>query len=98
MSFLQEKLVAEKDLDLQRWRVERDELVAALEIQLSSLISSNVQKDKEMEELKKMVLKSSGKVCIVLLLLHKSFSSAVLNLPIMGAQIRLKMMMMVLAR
>ncbi|XP_029141272.1 kinesin-like protein KIF20B [Protobothrops mucrosquamatus] len=56
-----EKLVAEKDHDLQRWRVERDELVAALEIQLSSLISSNVQKDKEMEELKKMILKSSGK-------------------------------------
>ncbi|XP_039191907.1 kinesin-like protein KIF20B isoform X2 [Crotalus tigris] len=56
-----EKLVAEKDHDLQRWRVERDKLVAALEIQLSSLISSNVQKDKEMEELKKMILKSSGK-------------------------------------
>ncbi|KAK9400693.1 kinesin-like KIF20B [Crotalus adamanteus] len=56
-----EKLVAEKDHDLQRWRVERDKLVAALEIQLSSLISSNVQKDKEIEELKKMILKSSGK-------------------------------------
>ncbi|KAL7990461.1 hypothetical protein Chor_013891, partial [Crotalus horridus] len=85
-----EKLVVEKDHDLQRWRVERDKLVAALEIQLSSLISSNVQKDKEMEELKKMILKSSGKVCIVLLLLHKSFSSTILNLPIMRAQIWLK--------
>uniref|UniRef100_A0A670ZJJ5 Kinesin family member 20B n=1 Tax=Pseudonaja textilis TaxID=8673 RepID=A0A670ZJJ5_PSETE len=59
-----EKRAAEKDNELQRWRVERDQLVAALEVQLSSLISSNVQKDKEMEELKKMVPQSSGKVCI----------------------------------
>uniref|UniRef100_A0A670ZJI8 Kinesin family member 20B n=1 Tax=Pseudonaja textilis TaxID=8673 RepID=A0A670ZJI8_PSETE len=56
-----EKRAAEKDNELQRWRVERDQLVAALEVQLSSLISSNVQKDKEMEELKKMVPQSSGK-------------------------------------
>ncbi|XP_025027030.1 kinesin-like protein KIF20B [Python bivittatus] len=56
-----EKLVAEKDHDLQRWRVERDQLVSALEVQLSSLISSNAQKDKEIEELKKMLLKSSRK-------------------------------------
>ncbi|XP_034286265.1 kinesin-like protein KIF20B isoform X1 [Pantherophis guttatus] len=56
-----ENRVAEKDHDLQRWRVERDQLVAALEVQLSSLISSNVQKDKEMEELKKMIPQSSGK-------------------------------------
>ncbi|XP_063163496.1 kinesin-like protein KIF20B isoform X2 [Candoia aspera] len=56
-----EKLVAEKDHDLQRWRVERDQLVAALEVQLSSLIWTKAQKDKEIEELKKMVLKSSGK-------------------------------------
>uniref|UniRef100_A0A8D0G5Z9 Kinesin family member 20B n=1 Tax=Sphenodon punctatus TaxID=8508 RepID=A0A8D0G5Z9_SPHPU len=44
--------LAEKDNDLQKWRKERDELVAALEIQLSSLVSSNLQKDKEIEELK----------------------------------------------
>ncbi|ETE61171.1 Kinesin-like protein KIF20B [Ophiophagus hannah] len=81
-----EKHVAEKDNELQRWRVERDQLVAALEVQLSSLISSNMQKDKEMEELKKMVPQSSGKVCIVLLLLPKSFFSTILNLPTMGAQ------------
>ncbi|XP_032088243.1 kinesin-like protein KIF20B [Thamnophis elegans] len=56
-----EKQVAEKNHDLQRWRVERDQLVAALEVQLSSLISSNVQKDKEMEELKKTIPQSSGK-------------------------------------
>lgn len=87
---LQEKQVTEKDHDLQRWRVERDQLVAALEVQLSSLISSNVQKDKEMEELKKMIPQSSGKVCMVLLLLHKSFFSAILNLPTMGGQVWLK--------
>ncbi|XP_070608446.1 kinesin-like protein KIF20B isoform X2 [Erythrolamprus reginae] len=56
-----EKHVAEKEHDLQKWRGERDQLVTALEIQLSSLISSNVQKDKEMEELKKMIPQSSGK-------------------------------------
>ncbi|KAM6441663.1 kinesin-like protein KIF20B isoform 2-T2 [Liasis olivaceus] len=56
-----EKHVAEKDQDLQRWRVERDQLVSALEVQLSSLISSNAQKDKEIEELKKMLPKSSRK-------------------------------------
>ncbi|XP_061491445.1 kinesin-like protein KIF20B isoform X2 [Rhineura floridana] len=58
-----EKLVTEKDNDLQKWRTERDQLVAALEVQLSSLVSSNAQKDKEIEELKKCVLKTSGKDC-----------------------------------
>ncbi|KAH0623595.1 hypothetical protein JD844_006518 [Phrynosoma platyrhinos] len=56
-----ERLVAEKDNDLQKWRTERDQLVAALEVQLSTLVSSNAQKDKEIEELKKIVLKASGK-------------------------------------
>ncbi|XP_029466575.1 kinesin-like protein KIF20B [Rhinatrema bivittatum] len=42
----------EKDKDLQKWREERDQLVAALEIQLKSLLSSNVQKDKEIKELR----------------------------------------------
>ncbi|XP_054838918.1 kinesin-like protein KIF20B [Eublepharis macularius] len=53
-----EKLVAEKENDLQKWRAERDQLVAALEVQLSSLISSNAQKDAEIEELKKTALKA----------------------------------------
>ncbi|XP_077206442.1 kinesin-like protein KIF20B isoform X2 [Paroedura picta] len=53
-----QNLVAEKDSDLQKWRAERDQLVAALEVQLSSLISSNAQKDVEMEELKKAALKA----------------------------------------
>uniref|UniRef100_A0A8D0G4P1 Kinesin family member 20B n=1 Tax=Sphenodon punctatus TaxID=8508 RepID=A0A8D0G4P1_SPHPU len=54
--------LAEKDNDLQKWRKERDELVAALEIQLSSLVSSNLQKDKEIEELKCSTIKGLGKV------------------------------------
>ncbi|XP_060097286.1 kinesin-like protein KIF20B [Heteronotia binoei] len=53
-----ENLVAEKENDLQKWRAERDELVAALEVQLSSLISSNAQKDAKIEELKKEALKA----------------------------------------
>lgn len=55
--------MTEKDNDLQKWRAERDQLVAALEVQLSSLLSSNAQKDQEIKELKETVLKTSGKVC-----------------------------------
>ncbi|XP_044772482.1 kinesin-like protein KIF20B isoform X3 [Neomonachus schauinslandi] len=48
--------LAEKDENLQKWREERDQLVAALEIQLKELISSNIQKDNEIEQLKKITL------------------------------------------
>ncbi|XP_062070434.1 kinesin-like protein KIF20B isoform X2 [Lepus europaeus] len=44
----------EKNNDLQKWREERDQLVAALEIQLKTLISSNKQKDYEIEQLKEI--------------------------------------------
>ncbi|XP_073934892.1 kinesin-like protein KIF20B isoform X2 [Castor canadensis] len=47
--------LAEKNNDLQKWREERDQLVAALEIQLKALISSNKQKDNEIEQLKKIM-------------------------------------------
>ncbi|KAJ6653576.1 hypothetical protein lerEdw1_009074 [Lerista edwardsae] len=57
---LEEKLVTEKESDLQKWRAERDQLVAALEVQLSSLVSSNRQKDQEIEELK-TALNTCGK-------------------------------------
>ncbi|XP_067408920.1 kinesin-like protein KIF20B [Emydura macquarii macquarii] len=53
--------LTEKDNDLQKWRKERDQLVAALEVQLSTLVSSNIQKDKEIEELKHTTLKGSEK-------------------------------------
>uniref|UniRef100_A0A674K971 Kinesin family member 20B n=1 Tax=Terrapene triunguis TaxID=2587831 RepID=A0A674K971_9SAUR len=53
--------LAEKDNDLQKWRKERDQLVAALEVQLSTLVSSNIQKEKEIEELKHTTLTGSGK-------------------------------------
>uniref|UniRef100_A0A8C0J0P2 Kinesin family member 20B n=1 Tax=Chelonoidis abingdonii TaxID=106734 RepID=A0A8C0J0P2_CHEAB len=53
--------LAEKDNDLQKWRKERDQLVAALEVQLNTLVSSNIQKDKEIEELKHTTLTGSGK-------------------------------------
>ncbi|XP_054545928.1 kinesin-like protein KIF20B isoform X2 [Talpa occidentalis] len=49
----------EKDSNLQKWREERDQLVAALEIQLKTLISSNIQKDNEIEQLKKITLEDS---------------------------------------
>ncbi|DAA14971.1 kinesin-like protein KIF20B [Bos taurus] len=51
--------LAEKDGNLQQWREERDQLVAALEIQLKALISSNVQKDNEIEQLKKITSEAS---------------------------------------
>ncbi|ELW66694.1 Kinesin-like protein KIF20B [Tupaia chinensis] len=51
--------LVEKDRNLQKWREERDQLVAALEIQLKTLISNNQQKDNEIEELKKITAESS---------------------------------------
>ncbi|XP_036593181.1 kinesin-like protein KIF20B [Trichosurus vulpecula] len=45
--------LAKKDDDLQKWREERDQLVLALEVQLKALVSSNTQKDKEIEQLKR---------------------------------------------
>ncbi|KAM6182741.1 kinesin-like protein KIF20B [Erethizon dorsatum] len=51
--------LAEKNSHLQKWREERDQLVAALEIQLKALISSNIEKDNEIEELRKSTLKTS---------------------------------------
>ncbi|EHB02956.1 Kinesin-like protein KIF20B [Heterocephalus glaber] len=51
--------LAEKNSDLQKWREERDQLVAALEIQLKTLISSNIQKDNEIEQLKKSTSEDS---------------------------------------
>lgn len=52
----------EKDSDLRKWREERDKLVEALEVQLKTLASKTIQKDKEIAELKQSVLKDSGKV------------------------------------
>ncbi|XP_059958244.1 kinesin-like protein KIF20B isoform X7 [Mesoplodon densirostris] len=54
-----EAQLAEKDGNLQQWREERDQLVAALEIQLKALISSNIQKDNEIEQLKKITSETS---------------------------------------
>ncbi|NWV32068.1 KI20B protein, partial [Grantiella picta] len=53
--------LAEKDSSLQKWREERDALVEALEVQLKTLASSTIQKDKEIEELKQAVLMASEK-------------------------------------
>ncbi|XP_038600033.1 kinesin-like protein KIF20B isoform X1 [Tachyglossus aculeatus] len=52
--------LAEKETDLQKWREERDQLVAALEIQLKTLVSSNVEKDSEIEQLKKTISENLG--------------------------------------
>ncbi|KAJ7324164.1 hypothetical protein JRQ81_017184 [Phrynocephalus forsythii] len=62
-----EKRLLEKDNCLQKWRTERDQLVTALEAQLNSLISSNAQKDKQIQQLKKAVLKAPGKDCEIIL-------------------------------
>ncbi|XP_035423307.1 kinesin-like protein KIF20B [Cygnus atratus] len=53
--------LVEKDSNLQKWREERDKLVEALEVQLKTLASKTIQKDKEIAELKQSVLKDSGK-------------------------------------
>ncbi|NXC82753.1 KI20B protein, partial [Cercotrichas coryphoeus] len=51
--------LVEKDSNLQKWREERDELVEALEVQLKTLASSTIQKDKEIERLKQAALMAS---------------------------------------
>ncbi|XP_058698011.1 kinesin-like protein KIF20B [Poecile atricapillus] len=59
-----ERLAAQlvkKDSNLQKWRQERDELVEALEVQLKTLASSSIQKDKEIERLKQAALTASEK-------------------------------------
>ncbi|KAM9610513.1 kinesin-like protein KIF20B isoform 2-T3 [Morphnus guianensis] len=54
--------VVEKDSNLQKWREERDKLVEALEVQLKTLASNSIDKDKEIAELKQAaLLKDSGK-------------------------------------
>ncbi|XP_051837580.1 kinesin-like protein KIF20B [Antechinus flavipes] len=53
--------LANKDNDLQKWREERDHLVLALEVQLKTLISSNMQKDDEIEQLKRTISEDSKK-------------------------------------
>ncbi|NWZ65278.1 KI20B protein, partial [Acrocephalus arundinaceus] len=53
--------LVEKDSNLQKWREERDELVEALEVQLKTLASSTIQKDKEIERLKQAALMASEK-------------------------------------
>ncbi|KAI1886885.1 hypothetical protein AGOR_G00200390 [Albula goreensis] len=45
------KQLLEKDNDLLKWRQERDSLVAALEIQMKKLASSNMEKDQKLKEL-----------------------------------------------
>ncbi|XP_006926023.1 kinesin-like protein KIF20B isoform X2 [Pteropus alecto] len=54
--------LAEKDNNLQKWREERDQLVAALEIQLKALVSSNLQKDNEIEQLQKKITSEASKI------------------------------------
>uniref|UniRef100_A0A668ASG9 Kinesin family member 20Ba n=1 Tax=Myripristis murdjan TaxID=586833 RepID=A0A668ASG9_9TELE len=43
--------LAEKEQTMERWRQERDTLVAALEVQLQKLLSSNADKDKLIQQL-----------------------------------------------
>ncbi|MGH0156973.1 UNVERIFIED_CONTAM: hypothetical protein FKN15_056124 [Acipenser sinensis] len=50
----QTKQLSEKEDQLQKWRQERDELVAALEVQLKNLFASNLQKDQELKKLQEV--------------------------------------------
>lgn len=43
--------LAERDVEMERWRKERDTLVSALEIQLKKLVSSIAEKDKQIQDL-----------------------------------------------
>lgn len=52
---LQESLsaqLAEKDQTMDKWRMERDTLVAALEVQLKKLLSSQAEKDQLIQQLR----------------------------------------------
>lgn len=60
--------MVEKDSNLQKWREERDKLVEALEVQIKTLASKTIQKDKEIEELKQATVKDSAKVISLSLL------------------------------
>ncbi|NXC45963.1 KI20B protein, partial [Penelope pileata] len=53
--------LVEKDNNLQKWREDRDKLVEALEVQLKTLVSNTIQKDKEIAELKQSAQKGSEK-------------------------------------
>ncbi|XP_031992984.1 kinesin-like protein KIF20B isoform X3 [Hylobates moloch] len=68
--------LTEKDNDLQKWREERDQLVAALEIQLKALMSSNVQKDNEIEQLKRIISETSKIETQIMDIKPKRISSA----------------------
>lgn len=49
--FRQESQLAEKEKTMENWRQERDTLVAALEVQLKRLLSSQAEKDKLIQQL-----------------------------------------------
>uniref|UniRef100_A0A3P8T3E0 Kinesin family member 20Ba n=1 Tax=Amphiprion percula TaxID=161767 RepID=A0A3P8T3E0_AMPPE len=50
-----ESQLTEKDQTMEKWRKERDTLVAALEIQLQKLLSSQAEKDKLIKELQQNI-------------------------------------------
>lgn len=45
--------LVEKDQEMDKWRKERDSLVAALEVQLQKLLSSQAEKDKLIQQLQR---------------------------------------------
>lgn len=60
--------LSEKDSNLQKCQEEWDQLIAALKIQLKGLISSNVQKNNEMNNLKRShqrLLKQKKKTLVI---------------------------------
>ncbi|KAM4599524.1 kinesin-like protein KIF20B [Fundulus heteroclitus] len=62
-SLLESKLL-EKEAAMESWRKERDALVAALEVQLQKLLSSQAEKDKVIKELSEQSSKQPAEVSV----------------------------------
>ncbi|XP_053548893.1 kinesin-like protein KIF20B [Bombina bombina] len=68
--------LAEKDNTLLKWREERDQLLSELEIQLKSLLSSNMEKEKEIENLKNRRISQTHEENSVVIDLQKQLTSS----------------------
>ncbi|KAM4600217.1 kinesin-like protein KIF20B [Fundulus diaphanus] len=60
----QESKLLEKEAAMESWRKERDALVAALEVQLQKLLSSQAEKDKVIKELSEQSSKQPAEVSV----------------------------------
>ncbi|XP_035987325.1 kinesin-like protein KIF20B [Fundulus heteroclitus] len=70
-SLLESKLL-EKEAAMESWRKERDALVAALEVQLQKLLSSQAEKDKVIKELSEQSSKQPAEIMYAYPVLRKT--------------------------